>query len=357
VTILTRASLRALPRLPLSLLPVPAPAGRSAHGLPATASGVGASASTSPLDTFICVHSRDLGHLFELTLRSYALNFQPKGRLFLITNDLAALRDMLDRTGLGAGAHLMADDDLLSANERTLPGWYRQQIIKLRAHEFCESENFCNLGADTVLLQEVTSEDIVAADRPILYYNGPSGYSVVTPDFWMDRWYEMIRVDYVSRILRVRPTVSRRYVDFIFDLFCFNRGHLADLNRYLAKLYGPDYYYTLLKSLGDTDRKRFGEWTLYSMYLLDCVGAPVEMRNSSASFLRQIRNRRILQGYQFDSKVVHFVDKGLHPQEITEKIVASDLPLGRQLLAHADHEVARTRDAAVGSATEPTCIS
>jgi hypothetical protein len=357
VTVLTRESLRALPHLPLSVLPVPAPAARSPRRTVGLSASTVAPAVSEPLDTFICVHSRDLGHLFELTLRSYEQNFQPKGRLFMVTNDLQALRDMLDRTGLGADAQLMADDELLSTHERTLPGWYRQQIVKMRAHEFCVSENFCNLGADTVLLQPVVREDLVAEDRPILYYNGPRGYSIATPDFWMDRWYEMIRIDYVSKILRVTPNVSRRYVDFIFDLFCFNRGHLADLNRYLARLHGPDYFYALLNGLGDADRKQFGEWTLYSMYLLDCVRAPVEMRNSAASFLRQIRNRRILKGYQFDSKVVHFVDKSLSPSEITERIIASNLPLGRQLAALAEPSASPIRSAAERAVTEPTCIS
>jgi hypothetical protein len=297
-----------------------------------------ASAAPHQLDTFVCVHSRDLEHLFELALRSYEVNFQPKGQLFLITNDLPALRELLARTGLGAGAHLMADNDLLSASEQTLPGWYRQQIIKLRAYEFCQSENFCNLGADTLLLQPVPAADLIAGGLPILYYNGPGRRGLIAPDFWMDRWYELARLDYIARILRVRPTVARHYVDFIFDLFCFNRAYLADLHQYLVKQYGPDCFYTLLNGLGDADRKQFGEWTLYSTYLLDCVGAPVEVRDSAASFLRQIRNRRILQSYQFDSKVVHFVDKTLDPREIAARIAGSALPLGRALRAQAQNE-------------------
>jgi hypothetical protein len=184
----------------------------------------------------------------------------------------------------------------------------------------------------------VRSADLISGERPILYYNGPRPGSLVSPDFWMDRWYELTRLNYVARILQVRPTISRRYVDFIFDLFCFKREYLVDLNEYMIGLYGPEPYHHLLGALGDTDRKRFGEWTLYSMFLLDCIGAPVEARSSSRSFLRQIRNERILRTYQFDSKVVHFVDKGLDSDDIIRRIVASDLPLGQYLTAEADPE-------------------
>ena len=357
MTVLSRAALRALPRLPLSVLPPSSAASLRTRASAQAGPGIGSPTSPAPLDTFICVHSRDLGRLFELTLRSYELSFQPKGRLFLITNDLGTLREVLDRTGLGAGAQLMADGDLLSARERTLPGWYRQQIIKLRADQFCETENFCNLGADTLLLRPVTADDLIANGRPVLYYNGPRRLGVASPDFWMDRWYEMIRLDYVARILQVSPTVSRRYVDFIFDLFCFNREFLGHLNRYLTRLYGPDCYYTLVNDLGDTDRKRFGEWTLYSAYLLDAIHAPVEIRSSAASFLRQIRNRRILKGYRFDSKVVHFVDKGLDPEEIAGKIAATDLPLGRYLRDRANAAPLQARPAHSAQTMESTCVS
>src|SRR5690606_2943208 len=147
--------------------------------------------------------------------------------------------------------------------------------------------------------------------------------SLVSPDFWLDRWYELTRLDYIAGILQVSPTIARRYVDFIFDLFCFQREYLVDLNRYMIGLYGAEPYDHLLAQLGDTDRKRFGEWTLYSMFLLDIIGAPVEVRSSASSFLRQVRNQRILRTYQFDSKVVHFVDKGMDPEEISRRIVAS----------------------------------
>ncbi len=122
------------------------------------------------LDTFVCIHKRDIGYLLDVTLRSYEVNYLPKGKLFLITNDVPALRDFIEQNHITENAVLLRDEDCLSQSEMALPGWYRQQIIKLRSSEFCETENFCNLGADTVLLQPVGQDDLLRDGFPILNY-------------------------------------------------------------------------------------------------------------------------------------------------------------------------------------------
>jgi hypothetical protein len=65
-------------------------------------------------DTFMCVHQRDVGYLLEMVLRSYKLNFMPKGRLILITNDLPHLRAFIQRIGFEDQTVLMDDRDCLS---------------------------------------------------------------------------------------------------------------------------------------------------------------------------------------------------------------------------------------------------
>jgi len=54
---------------------------------------------------------------------------------------------------------------------------------------------------------------------------------------------------------------------------------------------------------------------------------------------------------------VHFVDKGLSQREITERIVASNLPLGRQLAGQAAADASRSRPQAERAAAAPTCSS
>jgi hypothetical protein len=314
----------------------------AAPGEPTSAStrpgGAGATAAT--LDAFMCVHSRDLDYLFELALRSYLANFRPRGRLFLVTNDTDALNRRLERAGLGDGILVSDDAAWLSSREQELPGWYRQQVIKLRSHLVCGTASFCNLGADTLLLREIERSDLVGDAKPYLYYNGFSWDGIRRLDLFdqavrIDTWlYEKRRLRNVARILQVRPTRAGRYVDFIFDLFCFDRAYLEGLNGYLARLYGPDYFSRLLSTLGDRDRTRFGEWTLYATYLLDVLKAPVAVRDSASSFLAQVRSRRVLDRFTFDSKIVHFVDKSFGVDAIVREIVERDLPLARHLVGN-----------------------
>jgi hypothetical protein len=295
--------------------------------------------ATAPIDTFVCVHERDLGPLFEMTLRAHERHFAPEGALILISNNLPKLRDFLDRAGLASGAALSADGEWLSRGELALPGWYRQQVIKLRAHRFCASERFCNLGADTLLLDAISTEDFVDDGRPVLYYNRATtlGQAILGLEP-LRRRYERHRVAHVARILGVEPRRARRYADFINDLFCFERDHLAGLNAHLERRHGPDPYTRLLGALGDGrpdtnpfggwTQNRFGEWTLYSVYLLDLLGADVALRNAAAGYLLQIHSARQLRLSRFDARVVHLVAKGFQPAQIAAKIAARDAGSG-----------------------------
>jgi hypothetical protein len=279
------------------------------------------------LDAFVCVHRRDVGYLLETVLRSFFVNFKPRRNLMLVTNDLPHLQAFIDRMGWGSRVYLSSDNDWLSKDELELPGWYRQQVIKLRAHEFCETANFCNLGADTLMLQPVTMNDMTQDGLPVTYYTRH-----MPPDnHWL---YEWMRVSYVARILHTKPTVSRRYVDFINDLFCFNRQEQIDLNRYLQKLYGQNTYYNLLRDMGTDPRnmKKFGEWTLYTMYALDVVKRPATVRNTRAGFLSQVHSLRSLGRYNFDTKVVHFVGKNFDVDYIKSQIIQRDFELGKHLV-------------------------
>jgi Family of unknown function (DUF6492) len=279
------------------------------------------------LDAFMCVHRRDIGYLFEAALESYQLNFAPRARLMLITNDRPYLASYIERRGLSGGIEVTSDEQWLSKAELELPGWFRQQVIKLRAHEFCQTEQFCNIGADTILLQPIGAGDLVAYGAPVLYYRSHR----VPTIHW---WFELQRVLNDARILGVRPLRALRYVDFINDLFCFDRQVLIDLNRELARRYGGEPYRRLLSGLQSTprDQKKFGEWTLYCIYVLDCLRQRVTVRDSARGFLHQVHSARGLRLYRFNTKAVHFVGKDLDVSRIRRAIAARGLALGEQLL-------------------------
>lgn len=271
---------------------------------------------TQTIDAFICVHSRDVGYLLETVLRSYEANFVPKGQLTLITNDPPVLREFLQRTGVAQGAMVTADGDWLTQDEMALPGWFRQQIIKLRSYEFCRTENFCNLGADTILLQPITERDLIDANGfPILYY---------TRHRWPNAHfrYEKGRVAAIGEILGTKPIHAEKYVDFINDLFGFNRKALLSLNAFLAQRYGSEPYVSLLQNLRDTNanRNKFGEWTLYSVYLLDILHHSVTLRNTRPTYLHQVHSKFALRLYPFNTKIAHFVGKDFNVDYIQQRI-------------------------------------
>ncbi|MBC7814821.1 MAG: hypothetical protein H7175_26930 [Burkholderiales bacterium] len=275
------------------------------------------------LDTFVCIHHRDVDYLLETVLRSYEANFRPKGRLFMITNDTAYLQRFLDDTDLAQDVTLTADADWLSKKELELPGWYRQQLIKLRSYQFCETANFCNLGADTVPLQPIFYEDLVDEnDFPILYYTRHT-----LPDQHVR--YERERIRHIARILQVEPNNALLYTDFINDLFTFNGEMLKSLDAYLKRLYGDEPYVRLLHDLDDrsVNRNKFGEWTLYSVYLLDVLKRQVTMQNTRPDFLYQVHGRLSLYLCNFDTKVVHFVGKNFDVDQIKAQIARRQLQL------------------------------
>jgi len=277
------------------------------------------------LDTFICVHRRDIDYLFEISLRSYLLNFIPKRRLVLITNDLVRLKHFVERFELGGQITLSSDEDWLSKRELTLRGWYRQQIIKLRSYEFCETDNFCSLGADTILLRKIFYHDLVKDTYPFLFH---TQHNVGSPDFL----WEQSRCDHVAELLQVQRSFLSS-VDFINDLFCFNKEDLISLNKYLQNLHGPNCFYRLLCQLGDKEgNQKFGEWTLYAVYLLEYLKRDVTLRNLGEGFLRQVHDLEDLPNYKFDSKVVHFVNKAFSVEAIKEGIRFHNLELGKYLL-------------------------
>ncbi|MCA0453697.1 MAG: DUF6492 family protein [Chloroflexi bacterium] len=273
-------------------------------------------------DTFICVHHRDVSYLLELVLRSYRLNFLPKGRLMMITNDLPHLREFVARIGLEGKVVLSDDREWLSKEEMELPGWFKQQLIKLRSYQFCETPNFCCLGADTVMLQPILESDLNDNGKPVLYYTRH-----LLPDSHFR--YEKARVNYIGELLKVSPVSALRYVDFINDLFCFNRDALISLNDYLRELYGDNPYTKLLQGIQDKpeNRNKFGEWTLYSVYLLDKLKIPLTLRDTREGFLYQAHSQLYLRLFRFNTKVVHFVSKDFDVDYISRQIAKHKLAL------------------------------
>ncbi|HEV7299859.1 MAG TPA: DUF6492 family protein [Tepidisphaeraceae bacterium] len=258
------------------------------------------------IDTFMCVHSSDVPYLLELAVRSWRINFRPKGRLYLICNQRHPIQNFVDRNDLSDVAVISTDADWLSAKELSLHGWYRQQLIKLRAYRICSTANFCNLGADTILLRAIELDDLLVDGYPIAYYTARPR-TIADPHYR----YELFRTLSLARILRTLPTRTLRHVDFIADLFTFNRADLMALDDRMTALHGADAYHALLHRYGTSARnhKRFGEWTLYTMFVLDVLRRQPVLRDMSRGFLRQAHSQSALQRMSLDVSVLHVASK------------------------------------------------
>jgi hypothetical protein len=275
------------------------------------------------LDVFMCVHGRDIGTRLAASLDSYTLNFGPKGALHLVSNEPRKLESFVARSGLDLNPVISADEDWLRPRETALPGWFKQQLIKLRAYRFCRSDHFCNLGADTLLVRPIVSADLIGESGPVLYYSMPALPNHHT-------WFEARRLFHIARILRVWPLRSAPYVDFINDFFCFERARLEQLDDWVSGEYGPDGYADLLAGLDPVHQQtRFSEWALYSVFVLDRQRAPATLRNTRRGHLQQIHSPRMLRSAEFTAKVIHLVNRGMDDALIGRKLASVGSPLSR----------------------------
>lgn len=182
-----------------------------------------------------------------------------------------------------------------------------------------------NLGADTLLLRDVAVGDLVApVEAPV---EAPGlGTPDVLPVLWWRRhrlpdqhwWYERARVRAVGELLGARPRRTARRVDWINDLFTFDAELLRALERHLVQRHGPDPYARLLAGRGTApdEQRRFGEWTLYTAFVLDVLGLRPVLRDSSSGFVEQVHSARQLRFARFRSTAVHLVPKGLDVEDV-----------------------------------------
>jgi hypothetical protein len=270
----------------------------------------------------ICVHPRDIGRLLPTVLRSVERNLAMVEDVLLVTPEPRQLLRFLATAPAGRiRPVVLADEDVLSREELLLPGWLRQQIVKLRCHRLVDRRLVPTLGADTVVLQPVDRSDLVDEHgRPVRYYNRYPGRTR-----HLD--YERGRLAAVSHLLGVEPVRSWEPGDFVLDLFVFDTRVLALLEDHLRGRFGTSPFTSIFAGWRDSpaSRRTFGEFTLCSVFELDCLRLPVTPKNSASRFLRQLHSDRAYSTFAFDSKVVHFVEKSFPVERIHADLTAHGL--------------------------------
>lgn len=272
--------------------------------------------SLRKVDVLICANERDIDYLLEQCLRACIIKFELLKHIYIVTNAEEKLKNKLNIWQLNQNKiSIFTDEEVLGVEYAKLDGWYRQQLIKLSSDKVCKTDYICCLGADTVILRNITEEDLFSDDLPILYYN-----RYKTTCIHLE--YERRRVENVSDILAVIPQKSYLFGDFIMDLMIFDRKILQELRTYLEVIFGS---YPFLKIITNSARNlyektRFGEWTLYAIFILDVLKIKVRIRNSRNEFVAQLHSQKDLDLFQFNSSVVHFVNKSLDKNYIIGRL-------------------------------------
>lgn len=259
------------------------------------------------IDVLMCVGAGDIHHLMAYSLKSCIANFELLNEVTIVTSDQEDVISVLDQHGLNAtevSVRVLHDNDILPPPLRDLPGWCKQQYIRLHADQVCGTPFVACLSADTLMCKPVGSAHLFSGGDAVLYYNRyphPANHLA----------YERRRVENVARILDVTPAWSWPLGDFIMDFMLFDGRRLKELRRHLFSLYGDEAFRKILPGRCDTIEQRvsFGEWTLYAVFLLDVLKAHPPVRNSENRFIAQVHSVREFDEFHFDAHVVHFVDK------------------------------------------------
>lgn len=267
-------------------------------------------------DLLMCVGPLDIDRLFVHSLVSCCTNLPAINAIHLVTPNVAAVREKLTAAGKApAPIHVYSDDDILAASADGLPGWSRQQAIKLRADEICRTPQIICVGADTVVLRPVTEDHLTLDGVPILYVGGSSTRSV-----HLD--YERERLRRLAQLLEVTPKATAHHVDFVMDLFIFDAPMLRGLRDYLDARFGAPGLDKILPRLCETLEQRvaFGEWTLYALFALDICQAPLPIRGSNGVHLTQVHSERDLAAFDFSARIAHFVSKQFDLQHVYNEL-------------------------------------
>ena len=260
--------------------------------------------SFGSLDVMVVAARADMD-LASNCLRSLTKHLPQVGAVRLVTNAVTDGLRVADEVGL-PDVEVIADEELLSPSEQKLPGWYRQQVLKLRAGSVLSGDMFAVMSGDTWLLRSLEGSELAAPDgRPYLQVNR---YRYASPHLA----YEQQRVDAVASLLGVEPGRSRELGDFICDFFCFERELLDLTLDRLAQMHGANWT-RILDGRGTTlsDMTMFGEYTTYAVAALELAERPPPVRIGEESHVLQIHSRRSLGHATFEAPILHLVDKSI----------------------------------------------
>lgn len=276
----------------------------------------------------MCAGPADVRGLLPVSLRLLMEHCPWVGLVHVVTPELGRVRQVVDGVDGGPRVVVHADRDVCGARAARLPGWFRQQYVKLHADRVCDTDIVVCVGADTLVLDPLDEHQLVARGEPVLRF---FRYAEPAPHLNFER----SRLRAVADLLRVEPGRSFLPGDFICDVFPFATGHLQALRAHVDAIYGPDGLAALLEGLGAPRPPdgRFGEWTSYAVFVLDAIGCHPPLRLADPRWARQVHVPEDLQRPDaLRAHVLHLVHKPTDASVVLDALSAA----GRLERRHRD---------------------
>lgn len=268
------------------------------------------------VDVLMCVGPQDINSLFVYSAISCFKNFENIGKLYIVSPQKKLLQQKLKEFEFYYRCEFLEDSDVLSQDLIQEDGWYRQQIIKLSAHKFCKTKLIGSLCSDTVILKKVSLADFVDSGYlPITFYRLHS-------DENPHSLYEKERIKHICKLLAISGEKSFKYYDFIIDFKICEAEILNALNFYLETKYGSNYFKVISPGKCETlkDKVVMAEWTLYGAFVADIYRDKRTFKGYYDNFITQIHSANDYNEFNYNSKIVHFVDKNLNFYDIRSKL-------------------------------------
>lgn len=136
------------------------------------------------MDAVLPLVERDVERA-TILLESLDRRFSGLGTVFVVCPDreLRGIRQALARSVLAPRIRLTAETEMVPelAITPTLGGWYRQQLVKLAAFEWVETDVYLTLDSDVLCTRPVSAEDLAPDGRGLCHVIGrdlhPDWYS------------------------------------------------------------------------------------------------------------------------------------------------------------------------------------
>lgn len=273
------------------------------------------------MDVLMCVGPEDVDGLFPIALQLLGKHCSWVRTAHVVCPEPSRARRQIRRLGSISLPEWTVhhDQEIVGTRGMALPGWIRQQLIKLLGDRVCKTENFVCVGADALILEDLGVSDLVWGNLPILRahrYSYPNRHL----------FFERARVLKVAKLLGVEPLRSFLPGDFVCDVFTMHGAHLQALRAHFVTRFGPEGLLRVLRDLGEREGadNRFGEWSTYSVFVLDVLGLRSRLSVGEPRWAKQIHSTTdLLRPDRYSARIVHFAQQPNGIRAVIADLVAA----------------------------------